>query len=145
MVKRLQNQLKTITKNLVDLSKKVEKLSGELEKLESKKSGSAQKSTAKKSAPKKKTAAKKTPAKKKAKQPAKKSAAKTPAKKTASSGKPTVLDSVLDVVKRSRKGVDIATLKKKTGLESRQLSNALYKLSKRGAIEAQSRGMYVKK
>jgi len=139
MVKRLQNQLKTISKSLVDLSKKVEKFSAELAKMESKKSAPAKKSTAKKAAPEKKA-----PAKKTAKKPAKKTA-KKPAKKASSTTKPTVLDSVFDVVKRSRKGVDIATLKKKTGLQSRQLSNALYKLSKRGVIEAQSRGTYVKK
>ncbi len=151
MVKRLQNQLKTISKNLVDLSKKVEKFSADLSKLEAKKAAPAKKSTPKKKAAPKKTAAKKTvkkPAKKTAKKPAKKAAKKTakkPAKKASAAGKPTVLDSVYDVVKRSRKGVDIATLKKKTGLESRQLSNALYKLSKRGMIEAQSRGTYMKK
>ena len=158
MVKRLQNQLKTITKSLVDLSKKVDKLSGDLAKLEAKKTAPAKKTPAKnktapakktaakkKTAPKKKAAAKKAPAKKPTKNAAKKSAAKKPAKKASPSGKATVLDSVLDVVKKSRKGVDIDTLKKKTGLEPRQLSNALYKLSKRGMIEAQSRGTYVKK
>jgi len=146
MVKRLQIQLKTITKSLVDLSKKVEKLSGDLAKLEAKKTVPAKKTSAKKkTAPKKKSAAKKAPAKKTTQKTAKKSTAKKPAPKASPSAKATVLDSVLDVVKRSRKGVDIATLKKKTGLESRQLSNALYKLSKRGMIEAQSRGTYVKK
>lgn len=146
MVKRFQNQLKTITKSLVDLSKKVEKLSGDLAKLEAKKTAPAKKTPAKKkTAPKKKAAVKKAPAKKATKKAAKKSAAKKPAKKASPPGKATVLDSVLDVVKKSRKGVDIATLKKKTGLESRQLSNALYKLSKRGMIEAQARGTYVKK
>jgi predicted Rossmann fold nucleotide-binding protein DprA/Smf involved in DNA uptake len=151
MVKKLQNQLKTITKSLVDLSKKAEKLSGDLAKLEAKKTAPVKKAAAKKkTAPKKKAvakkaAAKKAPAKKTTKKAAKKSTAKKPAKKASTSGKATVLDSVFDVVKRSRKGVDIATLKKKTGLESRQLSNALYKLSKRGVIEAQARGTYVKK
>ena len=146
MVKRLQNQLKTITKSLVDLSKKVDKLSGDLAKLEAKKPAPAKKTPAKKkTAPKKKAAAKKAPDKKTTPKAAKKSAAKKPAKKASPSGKATVLDSVLDVVKKSRKGVDIDTLKKKTGLEPRQLSNALYKLSKRGMIEAQSRGTYVKK
>jgi predicted Rossmann fold nucleotide-binding protein DprA/Smf involved in DNA uptake len=146
MVKRFQNQLKTITRSLVDLSKKVEKLSGDLAKLEAKKTAPAKKTPAKKkTAPKKKAAVKKAPAKKATKKAAKKSAAKKPAKKASPSGKATVLDSVLDVVKKSRKGVDIATLKKRTGLESRQLSNALYKLSKRGMIEAQARGTYVKK
>jgi hypothetical protein len=41
--------------------------------------------------------------------------------------------------------VTIATLKAKTKLDSRQLSNALYKLSKKGMIRTKSRGVYVKK
>jgi predicted Rossmann fold nucleotide-binding protein DprA/Smf involved in DNA uptake len=51
---------------------------------------------------------------------------------------------VLDVIKRSRNGATIAALKTKTELESRQLSNALYKLSKKGKIKAKSRGVYIK-
>jgi hypothetical protein len=35
-------------------------------------------------------------------------------------------------------------LKSKTGLDSRQLSNALYKLSKKHLVRAKSRGLYVK-
>jgi predicted Rossmann fold nucleotide-binding protein DprA/Smf involved in DNA uptake len=60
-------------------------------------------------------------------------------------GAASVLDQVFDAVRRSRNGATIAKLKEKTGLESRQLSNALYKLSKRGKIESPSRGVYVKK
>jgi hypothetical protein len=36
-------------------------------------------------------------------------------------------------------------LKEKTDLTPKQLSNALYKLTKQGKIEAISRGLYVKK
>lgn len=89
----------------------------------------------------------------------KSSATKQMAKKTAkAAGKPrkapeaavktgaaSVLDQVFDAVGRSRNGATIAKLKEKTGLESRQLSNALYKLSKRGKIESPARGVYVKK
>jgi len=49
------------------------------------------------------------------------------------------------VIKRSKKGATIATLKTKTGLDSRQLSNALYKLSKKRMVHAKSRGLYVSK
>ena len=56
----------------------------------------------------------------------------------------TVLDSVFDVVRRSRNGATIAKLKEKTGLSPRQLSNALYKLTKKGLVHTQSRGVYVK-
>jgi predicted Rossmann fold nucleotide-binding protein DprA/Smf involved in DNA uptake len=123
---KLQEQLKSISKNLVSLSKQLDRVTKQVAKL---------------SAPKKKKAApKKAAAKKK---PAKRAAKKAPAKKAAA-GQATVLDTVLDVVKRSRNGASIAKLKEKTKLESRQLSNALYKLSKRGLIKAKSRGLYIK-
>ncbi len=70
---------------------------------------------------------------------------KTAAKKAAPAGGKTVLDTVLDVVKRSKKGVTVAQLKAKTNLNPRQLSNALYKLSQKGMIQAPSRGLYAKK
>jgi hypothetical protein len=130
---KLQDQLKTISKNLVSLSKQLDRLTKQVAKL---------------SAPKKKAAAKKKAAKKAVARkaaPRKKAAAKkAPAKKAAAAGQSTVLDTVLEVVKKSRNGATIAKLREKTKLESRQLSNALYKLSKRGLIKAKSRGLYIK-
>jgi predicted Rossmann fold nucleotide-binding protein DprA/Smf involved in DNA uptake len=70
---------------------------------------------------------------------------KAAAKKAAPAGGKTVLDTVLDVIKRSKKGVSVAQLKTKTQLDARQLSNALYKLSKKGMVQAPSRGLYLKK
>lgn len=151
-MKKLKDQLKMIKKSLVSLSKQVEKVAQQIDKLDSAKA--PKKAAAKKKAVKKvakaaktvkvtKAAATKTV--KKAAAPKKKSDAKEPAKKAEASGKNTVLDMVFDVVKKSRGGATIAKLKEKTSLDSRQLSNALYKLSKRGKIEAKSRGLYVKK
>ena len=132
-MKKLKEQLKAMAKELVKLSKQVEKATAKVDKLG--------KATTKKASPKKttakKTAAKKTTAKKPA---AKKAAAQKPADK-----KPTVLDAVYGVIGKSRNGATIAQLKQKTGLTPRQLSNALYKLSTRGKIVAKSRGLYVKK
>ena len=51
---------------------------------------------------------------------------------------------VMAVVNKSKGGISIGDLKKETGLDSRQLSNALYKLSKRGEIKSVSRGVYEK-
>ena len=70
---------------------------------------------------------------------------KTAAPKAAPAGDKTVLDTVFDVIKRSKKGVTVAQLKTKTQLDARQLSNALYKLSKKGMVHAKSRGLYEKK
>ncbi|CAB5116942.1 hypothetical protein D3OALGB2SA_2730 [Olavius algarvensis associated proteobacterium Delta 3] len=133
MVKRLQTQLNSVSKQLAELSKKVDKLNKQLGQVAAAK------------AP-----AKKAPAKKKAKSvkkaaPKKKPAKKAAPKKAAAKKGATVLDSVYDAIKRSKAGVTIASLKAKTKLEARQLSNALYKLSKRGDITAKSRGVYVKK
>ena len=72
-------------------------------------------------------------------------AKKAATKKSSPAGGKTVLDTVLDVIKRSKKGVTVAQLKTKTKLDARQLSNALYKLSKKGMVQAPSRGLYVKK
>jgi predicted Rossmann fold nucleotide-binding protein DprA/Smf involved in DNA uptake len=70
---------------------------------------------------------------------------KASVQKATPAGGKTVLDTVLDVIKRSKKGVTVAQLKIKTQLDARQLSNALYKLSKKGMVQAPSRGLYVKK
>ena len=116
-MKKIQIQLKTVSKSLAALSKQVEKLSQQVSKAQ----------PVKKAAPAPK-----------AKAPAKKA-------KTAAAGGKTVLDSVYDVIKRTKKGVTVVQLKQKTNLDARQLSNALYKLSKKGQVYAKARGLYVKK
>jgi predicted Rossmann fold nucleotide-binding protein DprA/Smf involved in DNA uptake len=114
-MKQLQNQLKSVSKSLAALSKQVEKLSQQV--------GKAQ--TASKSTPARRATGKK--------------------KSAATTGGKTVLDTVYDVIRRSKKGVTVSQLKEKTNLDARQLSNALYKLSKKGQVYAKSRGLYVKK
>ena len=113
-MKKLEIQLKTVSKSLAALSKQVDKLSQQVAK----------------APPAKKTA------------PAKK---KSGAGKAAPAGGKTLLDAVFDVIKRTKKGVTVAQLKQKTNLNARQLSNALYKLSKKDQVYAKSRGLYVKK
>ncbi len=117
-MKRLKAQLKSVSKSLVTLSKQVEKISKQVDKMK--------------------------PATKPAAVKGKKVVAKR-ARAAAAAGGMTVLDAVYDVIKRSKKGVTIAQMKDKTKLDARQLSNALYKLSKKGSIVAKSRGVYVKK
>jgi predicted Rossmann fold nucleotide-binding protein DprA/Smf involved in DNA uptake len=122
-MKKITAQLKILSKSLDTLSKKVEKIIRDVDKAKA----------PKKAAPAKKTVAKKTVAK------------KTAAKKVAPSKQVTMLDNVFDIIKRTKKGVTVAQLKEKTKLNSRQLSNALYKLTKKGKIQTKSRGLYVKK
>ena len=127
-MKKMKDQLKSISKSLVSLSKQVDRLTKQVDKLQATPKTVAKKAVKKKATPKRKPAARKTVAK------------RTPAGKS-----PTVLDAVFNVIKRNRNGVSIAALKAKTKLDSRQLSNALYKLSKKGQVRAKSRGVYVKK
>lgn len=71
--------------------------------------------------------------------------AKTAAVKKAPAVQATILGSVLSAVKKSKNGVAIGKIKEKTGLGQRQLSNAIYKLSKNGKIKAKERGIYIAK
>ncbi|MBW1967889.1 MAG: hypothetical protein JRE07_02655 [Deltaproteobacteria bacterium] len=153
-MKKIKDPLKTIAKSLLSLSKKVEKIAKQADALmpskpvPAAKKAVAKKTVAKKTAPKKavakKAVAKKTVAKKTV---AKKTAAKKkpPAAKVAPPKQLAVLDSVFDSIKRAKKGVTVAQIKEKLDLNAKQLSNALYKLSKKGKIEAKSRGLYFKK
>ena len=137
LMKKLTDQLKAIAKSLASLSKQVERVSKQAAILPSPKKVASKKKVRKKPFSKKKIA-KKVAAKKKV-------AKKTKAVKKKTAATTTVLDAVMAVVKRSKKGATIDALRSKTGLGPRQLSNALYKLSKKGVIVAKSRGVYVKK
>jgi DNA replicative helicase MCM subunit Mcm2 (Cdc46/Mcm family) len=68
-----------------------------------------------------------------------KSATKAKAPKKASQG-----DTVLAILKRSKKGVDRATLIKKSGFEGRRMRDILYKLKKQGKIRVEGKGVYLK-
>jgi hypothetical protein len=119
-MKNIYAQLKTVSRSLANISKQVERISKQVDKFQ--------------------------PAKRTASAQAAKSVRRTAARsKTAGAGATTVLDTVYDVIKGSPKGATIAALKSKTGLGARQLSNALYKLSKKSMVRAKSRGVYVKK
>ena len=104
MVTEIKKDLQTLTKSLKQLTKKTEKMKKRLEKLE------------------KAQAAKKLKAK-----AAKKAVAKKPTKLSASV-------TILAIIKRSRKGVDKATLIKKTGFEARKIGDIIYRLKKQGKI-----------
>ncbi len=115
-MKNVQSQLKTVSRTLAALSKQVEKLSQQIANAPPPKKAAA----VRKAAPGKET-------------------------KAAAAGGQTLLDTVYNAIKRTKKGVTVTQLKQKTNLDARQLSNALYKLSKKGQVYAKSRGLYVKK
>jgi hypothetical protein len=56
----------------------------------------------------------------------------------------TLLDSIYKAIRNSRNGISILQLKAKTALDERQISNALYKLTKKGMVRTKSRGVYIK-
>ena len=128
-MKKIKNQLKTIAKSLLSLSNKVEKIAERADALMPVKPAPSAKKAPAKKAPAKKAAAKKKPR----------------AAKAAPSKQSTVLDSVFGAIESAQNGITVAELKKGMDLNAKQLSNALYKLAKKGKIEAKSRGLYFKK
>jgi predicted transcriptional regulator of viral defense system len=55
----------------------------------------------------------------------------------------TATDQVLKIVNTSKKGVDIITIKKKTGLEDKKVRNIIFKTHKEGKIQRAGRGIYI--
>ena len=121
-MKQLEKDLKAVAEDLKKLTQKTGKMIKQLEK------------------PDKAQAAKKPKAKKVEKQAAGK--AKKPVAGKAE--KVTAADTVLAIIKRSRNGIDEATLRNKTGFEGRKVRDIIYKLKKKGKIKSEQKGIYVK-
>ena len=69
--------------------------------------------------------------------PAKKSTTKKPSKLTAA-------DTIFGIIKRSKKGVDVSTLMKKSSFNQKKTYNIVYKLKKQEKIKRTGKGVYVK-
>jgi hypothetical protein len=143
-MKNLKKELQSVNKDLKALSKKVDKMVVTVGKLEKPKVAKRPKGKTVKAKPVKKTVAKAKPVKKVAakKTPVKKVVVKKPAAK-----KPVILtaaDTVLGVIKRYRKGVDVSTLMEKTGFNKRKIYDNVKVLKKRGKIKSAGTGVYVK-
>jgi hypothetical protein len=87
-----------------------------------------------KAKPAKKTAPKAKPLKK---VPAKKPAAKKTKKISAA-------DTILGIIKRHKKGIEVDVLKKKAGLSNEIIYNTVSRLRKQGQIKSKRRGFYEK-
>jgi ElaB/YqjD/DUF883 family membrane-anchored ribosome-binding protein len=111
----------TITKDLQAISKELTKLVNQIEKLAAA-LGKAEKPKAKSVKAKAKTVTKKAPAK---------------------GAKKTDTDKVLAIINRSKKGVDTATLMKKTGFDQKKVRNMLNRTYKQGKITRVAKGIYV--
>ncbi len=88
-----------------------------------------------------KTGLKKTTKSTLAKTRSKKPAKKSPAKRKIAEFADTV--QILNIIKRSRKGVDVAILKQKTGFDDKKIRNVIYKAHKKGIIRRAGRGIYL--
>lgn len=120
----LKQDLKTLQKEIKALEKKMNKLVMAIEKSEKPKAA-------------KKPRAKSVKAKTTGKAPAKKAAAKN------RSAKLTATDQVIKIIKRSKAGVDVATLVKKTGFDLKKVRNILSRTFKIGKIKRVRKGVYV--
>jgi len=146
----LKKDLQAVKRDITALGKKLEKL------LKAHVPMPKAKKVIKKKVVKKAKAVKKAPAKKAKvvkKAPAKKAkvvkkalAKKAPAKKAVARKKApqaTATDKILIIIKRSKKGVDVPTLKKKTGFDDKKVRNIIFRASKEGKIKKSGRGIYV--
>ena len=119
-MKNLKKDLQAVIRELKALTRKTEAMAKKVAKLEK-----AQAAAKAKPKAKAKTAKKKPVAKKKA------------------AAKLTATDQVVNIIKRSKKGADVAGLIKKTGFGERTVRNILFKASKLGKINRAGRGVYV--
>ena len=55
----------------------------------------------------------------------------------------TATEQILKIVRRSRKGVNVPTLKAKTGFQDKKVRNIIFRASKEGKIKKVGRGIYV--
>jgi len=131
-MKNLKQDLKAVNKELKALVKKTESLMKAADRIEK-----AQAVKAKKANPKKTS----TPRAVK-KVAVKKVVAKNAPKKKKNS-KLTATDKVMSIINRSKKGVSVQVLIKKTGFDQRKIANILFRISKMGKIKSVSRGVYV--
>jgi len=112
----LTKDLQAISKELTKLANQAEKLAAELRKSEKPAAKSVQTTT------KAKAVTKRAPAK---------------------GGKKTDTDKLLAFINRSKKGVDTATLMKKTGFDQKKVRNMLNRTYKQGKITRVAKGIYV--
>jgi len=54
----------------------------------------------------------------------------------------TATDQVLEIVNEAKKGVDIITIKEKTGFEDKKVRNIIFRATKEGKIQRADRGLY---
>ena len=120
-MKNLKKDLQLLSKGLKAISKTTDRLVKAVDKLE--KAQAKAKTTKKVPTRRLKGRAKKKPSARRAKSL-------------------TATDQVLKIVNRSKKGVNVSTLVKKTGYDTKKVSDIVYRASKQGKIKRTGRGVY---
>ena len=112
-MKALKRDLQFLVKSLKSLTEKTEKIAKQLDKVKNVPS---------------------------AKKPAKKTSKKNAVKKKTST---TATDKVMGIIKKQKKGINTAELKKKTNLDIITIRNIVFRLKKQGKIQTKTRGFYI--
>jgi hypothetical protein len=120
----LKKDLQAVKRDIKALEKKLEKLLKAYEKPQRPKAAKKVKRRTVKAKTKARAVAKKTTKRKRAPQM-------------------TATEQILKIVRRSRKGVDVPTLKAKTGFQDKKVRNIIFRASKEGKITKVGRGIYV--
>lgn len=122
-MKALKKDLQSVVKSLKLLTKQTEQIAKALGKIETPRP------------------AKKKPVVKSGKKTVTKKASKETSAKKATSK--TATDSVLSIIKGSKKGLNTAALEKKTTFDAIKVRNIIFRLKRQGKIQSKSRGIYV--
>jgi hypothetical protein len=120
-MKEVKKDLQALTRALKALTRDTERLAKKLDRLQKPKAAKKPKAKVKRKA-----------------RPAKKRVTKKRAPQVSAS------ETVLRIIKRSAKGVDTATLRKKTGFQGRKVRDILYRLKKQRKIRSPRKGVYIK-
>ncbi|MDY6839073.1 MAG: hypothetical protein SWH78_13995 [Thermodesulfobacteriota bacterium] len=116
-MKQLKKDLQAVSKELKALAKKTDKMLKAVQKLDKAQA---------------------------TRKPKAKSKPKTTRKTSARKARPaTATDTVLKLIKRTKKGIDAPSLIKKTGFDERKVRNILFRAFKQGKIKRAGRGNYV--
>ena len=123
-MKQLKMEMRTVLKDLKQLTKKAERIATKLDKLEKASKAKPVAKSKEKSASAKKT---------------------TTAKAVAKKGrKMSASDTILKIIKSRKTPIDTASLKKRTSFKDNNIRMIVYRLKKRGEIKSVRKGVYQK-
>ena len=137
-MKKVKQDLRALNRDLKSLVWKTETLTKAVDRLEKAQAVKAKKVkiAASKSKTIKKIAGKASP---KPKATRKAAVKKAPARRK----RITDIDKVINIIKRTKKGVSTKALSKKTGFDTQKIANIVFRASKTGRIKSKDRGIYI--